>query len=120
MRSTLPFINLQSAFRVLHSLPMFKPRRVRARLVACAAAAALSLFTLPGSASAQAAPPRTLYVTVTDTNGGWVTGLGREAFTVLDGGRPSEIVSFAAGDMPATVGVSAAALSAGRADAGAN
>lgn len=104
MRSTLLFINPQSASRVLRYLRMLTPRRVRARLVSCAAAAAFSLLTLPESASAQqAAPPRSLNVTVMDGNGGWVTGLTRESFTVLDGGRPSEIVSFAAGDMPATV-----------------
>jgi Ca-activated chloride channel family protein len=82
---------------------MFTTRRVRVCLVACAAAA-LSLLT-PAHVSAQSAPPRALTVTVTDRNGGLVTGLARKAFTVLDGGRPSEIVSFAAGDMPATVGI---------------
>ena len=84
---------------------MLTPLRVKACLVACVAA--LSLLA-PTRASAQAerrAPPRALTVTVTDKKGGLVTGLQREAFTVLDGGRPSEIVSFAAGDMPATVGV---------------
>ncbi|MBV9925216.1 MAG: VWA domain-containing protein [Acidobacteria bacterium] len=50
-------------------------------------------------------PPRNLTVTVTDKKGGLITGLTREAFTVLDGGRPSEVVSFAAGDAPATVGL---------------
>ena len=86
---------------------MFKPGRVKVRAAACAAAAALLLLLLlaPARASAQAAPPRALTVTVTDKKGGLVTGLARESFTVLDGGRPSEILSFAAGDMPATVGV---------------
>jgi len=83
---------------------MSTPYRVKVRAAACVAAAALSLL-LPAPASAQAAPPRALTVTVTDKQGGLVTRLEREAFTVLDGGRPSEIVSFAAGDMPATVGV---------------
>ena len=83
---------------------MSTPLRFKVRAAACVAAAAL--FSLaPARASAQAAPPRSLTVTVTDKKGGLVTGLGREAFTVLDGGRPSEIVSFASGDMPATVGV---------------
>jgi Ca-activated chloride channel family protein len=82
---------------------MFTPHRVKICLVV--SVAALSVLLLPARAFAQAAPPRALTVTVTDKKGGLVTGLGREAFTVLDGGRPSEIVSFAAGDMPATIGV---------------
>ncbi len=88
---------------------MSKPYRVKVRAVACVAASALVVFLLllllPARASAQAAPPRALTVTVTDKQGGLVTGLTREAFTVLDSGRPSEILSFASGDMPATVGV---------------
>lgn len=83
---------------------MFPPRRVKVRAVACVAAAALCLLA-PAAASAQAAPPRALTVTVTDQKGRQVAGLEREAFTVLDGGRPSEIVSFASGDMPSTIGV---------------
>ena len=83
---------------------MFTPCRVKVRVVACVAAAALSLL-LTARVAAQAAPTRELTVTVTDKEGGLVTGLRREAFTVLDGGRPREIVSFASGDMPATVGV---------------
>lgn len=84
---------------------MFTRLRVRLCLVACAAA--FFLLT-PTHASAQVerpAPPRTLTVTVMDKKGGLVTGLARESFTVLDGGHPSELVSFASGDMPATVGV---------------
>ena len=83
---------------------MLTPYRVKVRAAACIAVAAMSLL-LPALASAQAAPPRALTVTVMDKQGGLVTGLEREAFTVLDGGRPSEIVSFTSGDMPATVGV---------------
>jgi Ca-activated chloride channel family protein len=83
---------------------MLTPGRIKVCVVACVVAAAVSLLA-PARASAQSAPPRALTVTVTDKQGGLVTGLQREAFTVLDGGRPSEIVSFAAGDMPATVGV---------------
>lgn len=83
---------------------MFTPGRVKVCAVACAAAAAF-LFLARGRASAQGAPTRALTVTVTDKKGGLVTGLARESFTVLDGGRPREIVSFASGDMPTTVGV---------------
>ena len=113
MKATLPFINFQSAFRISTSpaisspregMKMFTPLRVKACLVASVAVALLSVL-LPAHASAQSAPPRALTVTVMDKEGGLVTGLGRESFTVLDGGRPSEILSFNAGDMPATVGV---------------
>ena len=84
---------------------MSMPGRVKVCGAACVVAAALFLLLAPMRISAQAAPPRALTVTVTDKKGGLVTGLARESFTVLDGGRPSEILSFDAGDMPATVGV---------------
>ncbi|HEX8293064.1 MAG TPA: VWA domain-containing protein [Pyrinomonadaceae bacterium] len=86
---------------------MSTPRQLKVSLVACAAAAAslLHYAHAPAQDARPAAPPRALTVTVTDQKGSMVTGLGRESFTVLDGGRPSEIVSFASGDMPATVGV---------------
>lgn len=85
---------------------MFTPRRVKVSLVACAAAAAsLLTFSQATAQTARQAPPRALTVTVTDGKGAMLTGLGRESFTVFDGGEPSEIVSFASGDMPATVGV---------------
>ena len=83
---------------------MLTPCRVKVRVVACVAAAVLSLL-VPVRGLAQSATTRALTVTVTDKEGGLVTGLRRESFTVLDGGRPSEIVSFTSGDMPATVGV---------------
>jgi Ca-activated chloride channel homolog len=85
---------------------MSTPYRVKVRAVARVAASAFALLLLlPARAPAQAASPRALTVTVTDRQGGLITGLPREAFIVLDGGRPSEILSFASGDMPATVGV---------------
>ena len=98
---------------------------VRASLVACAAAAA-PLGAAPGRPAAaqdpaqvtqastaapaprpapRPAPAHTLTVTVTDEKGRHLTGLSPESFTLLDGGRPREIVSFAGGDVPATVGV---------------
>ncbi|HEX8335583.1 MAG TPA: VWA domain-containing protein, partial [Pyrinomonadaceae bacterium] len=88
-------------------MSMFTPRRVKVSLAACAAAAASLLppAQAPGQTARPAAPPRAFTVTVTDKKGAMVSGLGREAFTVLDGGEPREIVSFASGDMPATVGV---------------
>ena len=44
---------------------------------------------------------RQLYVTVLQ-DGEHVTGLGREAFTVLDDGEKQQLVTFAAGDVPFT------------------
>lgn len=44
---------------------------------------------------------RQLYVTVT-RDGEPVPGLGRGDFTVLDGGRPQELITFAGGDVPFT------------------
>lgn len=103
---------------------MFKPCRVKVSFVACAAAAAALLLSARAPAqttrtavSAAAPPPRAVTVTVTDSKGAMLTGLGRESFTVLDGGRPSELVSFESGDMPATVGVlldASGSMTAGR------
>lgn len=44
---------------------------------------------------------RQLYVTVTD-GGGPVRDLGRDDFTVLDDGRPQQLITFAGGDVPFT------------------
>ncbi|HQL31609.1 MAG TPA: hypothetical protein PLM67_15440, partial [Thermoanaerobaculales bacterium] len=44
-----------------------------------------------------------VYATVTDANGGLATGLDREAFQVLEDGRPQTIQAFAAGDFPLSV-----------------
>lgn len=96
---------------------MISKRWVRGALVACVAAVAaapqgngLAAGRRPAQDSAKVsrtnpAPMHTLTVTVTDEKGRLLTGLGKESFTVLDGGQPREIVSFAVGDMPATVGV---------------
>lgn len=82
---------------------MLTPRRIKVCVLVCVAAAlSLRAHVL---VSAQAPPPRVLTVTVTDKQGEPLKGLTRESFTVLDGGRPSEIISFESGDMPATVGV---------------
>lgn len=56
--------------------------------------------------TALAAPPRRevrLTVTVTDGEGNYVTGLGREHFEVFDGKAPGEITSFGASEEPASV-----------------
>lgn len=47
----------------------------------------------------------TLTVTVTDTYGRYVSGLGRGAFTVLDEKQPQEITFFSDDDSPVSVGV---------------
>jgi Ca-activated chloride channel homolog len=47
----------------------------------------------------------TLTVTVTDTYGRYVSGLGKNAFTVLDDKQPQEISYFSDDDSPVSVGV---------------
>jgi Ca-activated chloride channel family protein len=47
----------------------------------------------------------TLTVTVTDTYGRYVSGLGKGAFTVIDEKRPQEITFFSDDDSPVSVGV---------------
>jgi Ca-activated chloride channel family protein len=47
----------------------------------------------------------TLTVTVTDTYGRYVSGLGKSAFTVLDDKMPQEITYFSDDDSPVSVGV---------------
>ena len=44
-------------------------------------------------------------VTVTDQNGKLVTGLGKDAFTVLEDSRPQTIQSISADDAPCTIGI---------------
>lgn len=69
-----------------------------------------------GSATAAAATPGddqlivnsdliTLNVTLTDTYGRFVTGLTKEAFTVLDDKEPQEITFFSDEDAPVSLGV---------------
>lgn len=47
----------------------------------------------------------TLTVTVTDTYGRYVSGLGKSAFTILDDKQPQEITFFSDDDAPVSVGV---------------
>ncbi|MFN2515605.1 MAG: VWA domain-containing protein [Pyrinomonadaceae bacterium] len=47
----------------------------------------------------------TFTVTVTDTYGRYVSGLGKSAFTVLDEKKPQEITFFSDDDSPVSVGV---------------
>ncbi|MBA2733857.1 MAG: VWA domain-containing protein, partial [Acidobacteria bacterium] len=47
----------------------------------------------------------TLTVTVTDTYGRYVSGLGQKAFTILDEKQPQEITFFSDDDSPVSVGV---------------
>jgi len=46
-----------------------------------------------------------LDVSVRDASGGFVSGLGKENFRVLEDGRPQDIAEFEAGDIPVTVGI---------------
>lgn len=47
----------------------------------------------------------TVTVTVTDTYGRYVSGLGKNAFTVLDEKKPQEITFFSDDDAPVSVGI---------------
>lgn len=47
----------------------------------------------------------TVTVTVTDTYGRYVSGLGKSAFTILDEKKPQEITYFSDDDAPVSVGV---------------
>jgi VWFA-related protein len=46
-----------------------------------------------------------LHVSVRDRGGRYITGLDREAFTVIDDGKPQAIAMFSADDVPASVGL---------------
>jgi len=46
-----------------------------------------------------------LDVSVKDSKGGFVSGLDKAAFRVLENGKPQEITEFASGDIPVTVGI---------------
>jgi Ca-activated chloride channel family protein len=46
-----------------------------------------------------------LDVSVRDSDGGYVSGLPKEAFTVLEDGKPQTITQFADNDIPVTVGL---------------
>jgi Ca-activated chloride channel homolog len=64
--------------------------------------------------AAQEAPEFTIHssvervlldVSVKDAKGGFVSGLGKDNFRVLEDGKPQQISAFAAGDIPVTVGI---------------
>jgi Ca-activated chloride channel family protein len=46
-----------------------------------------------------------LHATVKDRNGGYVTGLTKDAFSIVEGGQPQTISLFAAEDAPVTAGL---------------
>lgn len=46
-----------------------------------------------------------LHVSVRDRSGRYVTGLTKDAFTVIDDGQPQAVEMFSADDVPATVGL---------------
>jgi len=79
-----------------------------ARWADCSTPAALALFLL--AAAPSATPQFTsgvnvveVYAAVTDAQGNPVTGLPREAFTVLEDGRPQTVSTFAEADFPLSV-----------------
>ncbi len=46
-----------------------------------------------------------LHVSVRDRSGRYITGLDRDAFTVIDEGKPQTLSMFSADDVPASVGL---------------
>lgn len=46
-----------------------------------------------------------MHVTVRDRGGRYITGLSRDAFTVIDDGKPQALEMFSADEVPATVGL---------------
>jgi len=46
-----------------------------------------------------------LHVSVRDRSGRYITGLDRDAFTVIDDGKPQTLAMFSADDVPASVGL---------------
>src|SRR5437764_14648856 len=56
-------------------------------------------------AVAPAEPTRTFAVTVINADGRFISGLKSGNFMVFDGEQQSEIATFLAGDMPATIGI---------------
>jgi Ca-activated chloride channel family protein len=78
----------------------------------CSVASGLALLLVWLPARAQEQPTFStraelvvLHVTVEDRNGAYISGLPKEAFTVLDNGRPQEVQFFSAADAPATIGL---------------
>jgi hypothetical protein len=77
----------------------------------CALAASALTAALPrrpaharqGATANAAQEPRVFHVTVTDSKGNLIEGIGRESLTAFDGGEPCEVVSFGAEDAPASV-----------------
>ena len=46
-----------------------------------------------------------LHVSVRDRRGRYITGLDRDAFTIIDDGKPQTLSMFSADDVPASVGL---------------
>lgn len=80
---------------------------------ACLILAIFSLLTSPFTLAASQERPTfkakselvVLHVSVRDRGGRYVTGLDRDAFTVIDAGTPQTIEMFSADEVPATVGM---------------
>ena len=79
---------------------------------------AIAAFLLSGSAAPQSAPRAAesqpifkaesnlvvLHVSVRDRGGRYITGLDRDAFTVIDDGKPQTLEMFSGDEVPASVG----------------
>ena len=79
---------------------------------ACLSLAIFSLLSSDFSLAARPAQPIfkaeselvVLHVSVRDRGGRYIAGLDRDAFTVIDQGKPQTIAMFSAADVPASVG----------------
>ncbi len=79
-------------------------------LIATFVAGAVSLFASPSSAPQDrptfkaASELVVMHVSVRDRGGRYITGLTRDAFTVIDDGKPQSLDMFSADEVPASVG----------------
>jgi VWFA-related protein len=86
----------------------------RAAIRTLMVAGAVSFFRLPARAPQKSPPDFVIHsdvrlvlldVSVKDRHGGFVPGLSRDNFTVLENGEPQPITVFAKDDLPVTVGI---------------
>ena len=106
------------AFRaaVAASCGLFTKPRTTAAAASCALLLAVccALWGQDSATAPEQAPEFTIHstvnrvlldVSVRDTRGGFVSGLTKENFRVLESGKPQDITEFEAGDIPVTVGI---------------
>jgi Ca-activated chloride channel homolog len=97
---------LLSLVIVAPMLGLLLQRSLRATLRLLIAAAACLMAGFPAAAQFSAGTELVeVYASVSDSSGRPVTGLPREAFTVMEDGKPQAVTTFAAGNMPLALGV---------------